>query len=573
MDKHQPQVQAVRPVRKDNLNSPTITPAPTVYFDCHLNPATGKSFVLWDDIRIVFTDALYVSHEAKMIPFMKDADWMPLKPLRVAAIPDVVLDIVVDSPLVRLEAALQQTTLTDTLNVATVQKTRQETPQEDTALKLTISPVSIDPRYNSVYRLGETAMENYSHINHPDFRPKPRAPQFVLTTEQEEDSNEATSNASNIISEPVNANAQANNDKPANIAQSRQSPQDHTAAAAVRDISPIVVKASLGDAKSQVELGDMYRVGDGVEQDFEAARYWYLKAANQGDPSGQCNLGHLYRLELGVDRNHSTALSWYTKAADQGDAGGQCYVGLVHHFGLVGAMDYSAAMDWYLMAAIQGHAYAQYSIGSIYCMGLGVQQDYDKAMKWCIRAVDQGLPAAQAEIGFMYLTGGGVSKDETIALDWLRRAVSRKDVDVWAQFAMGVMYRKGLGVRKSESAAFPWFLKAARQGYLDAQHIVGSMYRDGRGIPQDYSEALVWFLKSANHNIPNSQYQTGLLYFQGQGVSKNYMRAKEWYVKAAKLGHKGAMTKLSEVQQLVDDEEAAKATEKKKSTSAKLRFW
>lgn len=76
MDNNQPQVQAVRPVSKDNLDSATVTPAPTVYFDCHLNPATGKSFVLWEDIRVVFTDALYVRHEAKMVPFMKDAEWM-----------------------------------------------------------------------------------------------------------------------------------------------------------------------------------------------------------------------------------------------------------------------------------------------------------------------------------------------------------------------------------------------------------------------------------------------------------------------------------------------------------------
>ena len=77
MNNDQPQVQAVRPVSKDNLNSSTITPMPTVYFDCHSNPATGKSFLLWDDIRLVFADALYVRHEAKVVPFMKDAEWMP----------------------------------------------------------------------------------------------------------------------------------------------------------------------------------------------------------------------------------------------------------------------------------------------------------------------------------------------------------------------------------------------------------------------------------------------------------------------------------------------------------------
>ncbi|KAK3809643.1 MAG: hypothetical protein JOS17DRAFT_536663 [Linnemannia elongata] len=334
MDNIKPQVQAVRPVSKDNFDSPTITPAPIVYFDCHLDPATEKSFVLWDDIRFVFADALYVLHEAKVVSFMKDAELIPLKPLRIAAVPDAVLDIVVDSPLVRLEAAIQQTSLADTPKDTTV----QDTPKEDTTLNLTTSPVSNSPRRNPVYGLVELATENYSHIDHPDFRPKPRAPQFVPTAEQAaergEVANEATPNVSNINAEPVNGNAKSTHNKSPNNAQIHRSPQDHTAVAAIKDISPIVVKASLGDARSQVELGDMYRTGDRIEQDFEVARHWYLKAANQGDPAGQCNLGHLYRLELGVERNHSTALSWYKKAADQGDAGG--HDGLVYDGGQPG---------------------------------------------------------------------------------------------------------------------------------------------------------------------------------------------------------------------------------------------
>ncbi|KAF9299573.1 hypothetical protein BGZ91_010006, partial [Linnemannia elongata] len=105
-------------------------------------------------------------------------------------------------------------------------------------------------------------MQNYSHIDHPDFRPKPRAPQYVPTTKQENEANESEYNAPKGESKPTNISAQANNDKPISTSQSHLSPQHHTATAAVRDISSIVFKASLGDAKSQVELGDMYKTGD-----------------------------------------------------------------------------------------------------------------------------------------------------------------------------------------------------------------------------------------------------------------------------------------------------------------------
>ncbi|KAF9279737.1 hypothetical protein BGZ88_012569 [Linnemannia elongata] len=536
----QPLVQAVRPVSKINLDPSAVTPAPTENFKCRSNPATGEYFVLWEEILDVFTNARYARHEATVVPFMKDANFVTLMPLRIEAVPGAVLDIVVDSPLVRPEAAIQQTTIADTPKEAKV----QDTFQEDTTLKLASSPASNAPRRNPVYGLVETAMQNYSHIDHPDIRPKPRAPQFVPTAEQEEGNNESTDNAPNNGIEPKNIRAQSSRDKPTSTSHSHESPQDHTATAAVRDISSIVFKASLGDAKSQVELGDMYRVGNGVVQDFKEAHGWYLKAANQGDPSGQCNVGHLYRLELGVDRNHSTALSWYKKAADQGDAEGQCYVGLVHDYGLVGAVDYSAAMDWYMMAANQGHAFAQCCIGYLYAMGQGVPKDCDKAMRLYLRAADQGLPAAQFKIGYMYLTGRGVAQDETVALDWFSKAASRKDTDVWSQMAMGLMSKHGLGVPKSDSMAFPWFLKAAQQGFPDAQYFVGVMYRNGEGVSEHSSDAMFWFLKAANHNYLDAQDDVGTMYYQ----DLDYLKAEDWYAKAANLGHEGAKSNLFNLQ-------------------------
>ncbi|KAK3817141.1 MAG: hypothetical protein JOS17DRAFT_820513 [Linnemannia elongata] len=541
MNNNQSQVQAVRPVNKDTLDTPTITPSPTVHFDCHSNPETGKGFLLWDDILLVFPDALYVRLETKVVPFMKDAEMMPLKPLRIAAVPDAVLDIVVDSPLVRLEAAIQQTTLADTPKDTTA----QDTPKEDTTLNLTTSPVSNSPRRNPVYGLVEVAMENYSHIDHPDFRPKPRAPQFVPTAEQAaeqgEVANEATPNASNINAEPVNGNAKSTHNKSPNNAQIHRSPQDHTAVAAIKDISPIVVKASLGDARSQVELGDMYRTGDRIEQDFEVARHWYLKQLIKGDPAGQCNLGHLYRLETGSR----------TEPLDG--------------IGLVGPMDYSAAMDWYLKAANQGHAYAQCCIRVLYDMGHGIRRDYDKAIEWYLRAADQDHPVAQLWIAYLYLVGRRVPQDATVALDWFSKAVRCKDTDVWSQIAMGYT---------SNSSAFSWFPKAALQGSPTAQSMVGRMYRSGKGVPQDYSEALSWLNKLSNHNDPDALREIGVMYLQGQGVPKSYLTAKEWFVKAVNFGCEEAVASLSEVLQLIDDdEEAVKATEKNKSTYSILKFW
>lgn len=40
--------------------------------------------------------------------------------------------------------------------------------------------------------------------------------------------------------------------------------------------------AGYGNPEAQVKLGEMYEEGHGTEQDFDQARQWYQKAANQG---------------------------------------------------------------------------------------------------------------------------------------------------------------------------------------------------------------------------------------------------------------------------------------------------
>jgi TPR repeat protein len=55
-----------------------------------------------------------------------------------------------------------------------------------------------------------------------------------------------------------------------------------------------------GDADSQVNLGNMYYKGQGVEQDCKQAKYHYELAAEQGLADAQYKLGYLYYSGHGV---------------------------------------------------------------------------------------------------------------------------------------------------------------------------------------------------------------------------------------------------------------------------------
>lgn len=77
-------------------------------------------------------------------------------------------------------------------------------------------------------------------------------------------------------------------------------------------------KAVQGDADAQVQLGDMYKDGQGVEQNYTEAMKWFKLAADQGDTDAQFSIGLLYFMGEGLQQNYALAAQWFQKAADQG---------------------------------------------------------------------------------------------------------------------------------------------------------------------------------------------------------------------------------------------------------------
>lgn len=76
--------------------------------------------------------------------------------------------------------------------------------------------------------------------------------------------------------------------------------------------------AAQGDINAQFFLGESYKQGYEVRQDYAQAAYWYRQAANQGLPKAQNNLGLLYEHGQGVPQDYAEAARWYRLAAAQG---------------------------------------------------------------------------------------------------------------------------------------------------------------------------------------------------------------------------------------------------------------
>jgi TPR repeat protein len=84
----------------------------------------------------------------------------------------------------------------------------------------------------------------------------------------------------------------------------------------------VIQIANNGDAEAQFNLGLMYEMGLGIEEDFELAFEWYFKSAEQGYAKSQYNVGVFLAIGKGVEKNVELAKKWIIKADKNGYSGG-----------------------------------------------------------------------------------------------------------------------------------------------------------------------------------------------------------------------------------------------------------
>ncbi|KAH7036185.1 hypothetical protein BKA57DRAFT_475765 [Linnemannia elongata] len=441
MEDDSQKLQAVRAVSKDNLDAaPSSAPGAIVHLETYEDPDTKKPFILWSDIEQAFENVIHVRYKSRIVPYLKGSDFMPLVPNRIAAFPDAVLDVVVRDPVPSAGAATPKIPLQETPPVIPQMKEGPTTPTNAAANTM---------RRNPQYGLVEVALENYNHMEDPAKGPRLRGPQEIP---------DQTLPPSSIKPNTPNAHARA--------------PQDSTGN---NDITEIMMNARLGVTQAQVALGDLYRLGQGVNQSYQVAMDWYMKASEQGDPVGQRRVGALHDQGLGVRQDSKTALTWFLKAAEQDDAPSQRNIGVLYHSGRGVPKDYSQAMEWYSKAAEQGDAAAQYALGLMYQCGQGVSANISQALVWYLKAAEQGHGQAQCNLGFLYGNGEGVTQDYDTALDWYLKAATQNHVVAFYNIAR--YYYRGRCSLQQSTMATEGLKRAAGKGDPDAARYLQELER------------------------------------------------------------------------------------------------
>jgi len=213
--------------------------------------------------------------------------------------------------------------------------------------------------------------------------------------------------------------------------------------------------AEQGHARSNLNLGNLFREGVGVDRDIAEAERCILAAAEQGEPEAQLTLGieNMKKRELGQ------ASFWFKKAADQGNATAQLNLGTVK----AQESRHEEAVVYYTMAAGKGVAKAQFNLAVMHEKGLGVEQSTAEAIRWYTMAAAQGSVEAHCNVGVIYHRQGKGGE----ALKWYTEAAERGDAV--ALRGIGIMYSQGHGVEKCDLKARQFFKRAALKGDAEAK--------------------------------------------------------------------------------------------------------
>jgi serine/threonine protein kinase len=129
-------------------------------------------------------------------------------------------------------------------------------------------------------------------------------------------------------------------------------------------------------------LGNMYRKGDGIAQDYPRAASLYSRACNGGNMRSCANLGFLYANGSGVVKDDAHATQLYTTACNGGDGMGCSNLGNVYASGRGVTKDENQAAALYLKACAAGDGPGCSNLGSSYRSGHGVALDMNKAKQF-----------------------------------------------------------------------------------------------------------------------------------------------------------------------------------------------
>jgi len=144
-----------------------------------------------------------------------------------------------------------------------------------------------------------------------------------------------------------------------NIEALKSAETDAQAKAALAEIEKA---AALGHPPAQLQLGELYKIGQIYQKDLVSARAWFERAANGGNVLAMHRLGVMAARGEGGPIDPKLSIAWFERAASYGLLDSQYNLGATYHPTTErqgdGVQNAALAYYWYSVAAKNGDAQA-----------------------------------------------------------------------------------------------------------------------------------------------------------------------------------------------------------------------
>ena len=331
-----------------------------------------------------------------------------------------------------------------------------------------------------------------------------------------------------------------------------------------QSLQDIEAAALDGPAEVQFQLGERYRTGNGVLQNYAKAARWYELAAKQGDQSAAHELGKLLISGLGVAQDTEAGVELLAIAVEAGNANAMNDLAQVFLADQENTESAKQAAILLEAATAAGHTDAPVTLALLLQSGRGVEKNIARAIELYHAPAEAGNPIAQNNLGLLYARGETVEQDFTSAREWFERAAESGNPSAMRNLA--AIYQNGFGVEVDEDRAnellraaaaganvvafvFDERLKPADpqdlQSYVSGANAgdpIASFYLGYMLVHQPDADARLLrqaaraFDTSARKGIPASMANLGLMMFDGRGVLQDFTEGYAWLTIAASSG-------------------------------------